>query len=81
MSAYSVYIQPVVVAKPGTKIDLMLQYVFDASDANVFVILKDIDDNTLQTYNVYIPPEIYSSWKEDSVIVDYALAALNFTRI
>lgn len=76
MSAYTINIQPYPVGQSSSKIDLFLQYVFNAVDATVYVYFKDDNNNTIKTVSVYVPSEIYASWQEDSVIIDYVLQEL-----
>jgi hypothetical protein len=53
-----VNIQPTLIGKNATKIELTLQYVFNATDATVIVDLKDDNGTVLKTSSVYLPPEI-----------------------
>ncbi len=72
-------IQPYSVSQNSTKIELFLQYQFNAIDGTVFVYFKDNNDNTIDTKTVFIPEEIYSSWQQDETIINYVLTQLNLT--
>ncbi|MEY4278006.1 MAG: hypothetical protein RL377_10 [Bacteroidota bacterium] len=81
MSSSIVNIQPTLIGKNATKIELSLQYIFNATDATVMVYLKDDNGTVLQTSAVYLPPEIYSSWSNDEPIITYILGQLNLTAL
>lgn len=80
MSAYSVTIQPANVPQIATRVDLYLQYIFNATDCTVSAIIYDASGNYLETQSVYISPAVYSTWTtDDSIIINYVLAQLGFT--
>lgn len=74
-------IQPVQVPQTAKKIELFLQYVFNAVEATVLVDYKDDNGAVIKTASVYILPEVYSIWQQDSVIIDYVLSQLCLTTI
>ena len=73
--SYSTYL------KNATKIELYLQYTFNATDATVIVDLKDINGTILKTSAVYIPSEVYSTWSSDEPIISCMLTQSNLTPI
>lgn len=81
MSATIVNIKPTLIGKNATKIELILQYTFNATDATVIANLKDDDGTILKTSSVYIPTEIYTAWSEDDPIISYVLKQLNLVAI
>ena len=81
MAASIVNIQPTLIGKNATKIELSLQYTFNAADATVIVDLKDDNGTVLKTTSVYLPPEIYTTWSDDGPIISYILTQLNLTPV
>ena len=66
-------IQPTLIGKNATKIELSLQYTINATDATIIVDLKDNNVSILKTSAVYIPSEVYSTWSSDEPIISYIL--------
>ena len=81
MSAFTINIQSKDITLSSAKIELFLQYVFNATDANVVVYFKDDKDTTIDIKNVYIPVPVYAAWQNDDTIVNYVLAQLNLTKL
>jgi len=79
MAASIVNIQPTLIGKNATKIELTLQYVFNDTDATVIVDLKDDNGTVLKTSSVYLPTEIYTTWSDDGPILNYILSQLILT--
>ena len=79
MSASIVNIRPTLIGKNATKIELNLQYTFNATDATIIVDLKDDNGTILKTSSVYLPTEIYTNWSDDAPIINYILQQLNLT--
>ena len=79
MAASIVNIQSTLIGKNAAKIELTLQYVFNATDATVIVDLKDDNGTVLKTSSVYLPSEIYTTWSDDGPILNYILSQLILT--
>lgn len=70
-------IQPLAVIKRITNIQLYLQYIFNQTDFNITVYLRDSDGSFINTQIVHIPSEIYVNWTEDSIFIKYVMTHLN----
>ncbi len=78
MSFYNIAPQDVI--KTAVKVFLRIDYVFNATDANVLVQFMTSNGEVLRNENLYIPSDIYAQWTtDDSVITNYVATQLNFS--
>lgn len=79
---YNLKVKPIDITKTSIMVEILLQYVFLAQDATVYVYFKDAENAPLDVKTVYIPPEIYAAWTDsDEYLVDYILSELGLTRV
>lgn len=75
MSTYS--IDDFVLSQTANKIQLILNYEFDAIATNVYATFLDEGGSAIKSQVVYVPPEVYSTWTtDDSVLVQYVAKQL-----
>lgn len=82
MSTYKLEVQPIEKIRTISSVEIFLQYVFNATDATIYVYFKDTDNSTVDIKQVYIPPEVYAQWTDtDEYLIDYVLKELGLQKI
>ena len=59
------------VNQTANRIKVHINYVFNAIDANVSITFLNTDGTILKVERVYIPVEVYATWNDDSIILNY----------
>jgi hypothetical protein len=73
-------IEPFAVSQTGVRLRLLVSYELFATATRVYYFISDENGTTLQSGDVYIPPEVYSEWTDtDQTLLDYVSKELGVT--